>query len=87
MTDWMLGPINEQLGCKADGVLVVCTHWETMEGHFTLPTVGGVTDPKQSNSLASEHPGLSSALGLSVTSLNSGHLLYNVGVLTQVAQW
>lgn len=40
MTDWMLGPINEQLGCKADGVLVVCTHWETMEGHFTLPTVG-----------------------------------------------
>lgn len=47
MTDWMLGPINEQLGCKTDGVLVVCTHWETMEGHFYSPHGRGViTDPQ-----------------------------------------
>ena len=47
MTDWMLGPTNEQSGCKADGALVVCTHWETMGGHFYLPLDGEVfTEPQ-----------------------------------------
>lgn len=47
MTDWMLGPINEQLGCKADGVLVVCTHRETKGRSFYSPHGRGViTDPQ-----------------------------------------
>lgn len=57
MTDWMLGPINEQSGCKADQALVACAHSETMESHFDPPHDGEVIpEPQRARGLASGDP-------------------------------